>query len=248
MTYKERMSKSGVPWADYRWNPFEGCSPASTGCEHCYAKAMAHRFHRHWGSPKLRPWLLEQPERTKKPGRVFVCSTSDLFHHAIDKAERAHVANAMAAAPWHTYIICTKRPENIPQCFGPPDNVWLGVTAENQQMADIRIPILLSIRAKVHFVSVEPMLEFVDIEEYLVSEHDKMGLNDQFIEPPGGLSTDKINWVIAGPENGRKKRPFDPEWIDALWDSGRGGIRAQCEEWSTPFFDKREGGRREWPT
>ena len=45
----------------------------------------------------------------------------------------------------------------------PLPNLWLGVTAENQRTADERIPILLSTPAAKRFVSVEPMLEAMNL-------------------------------------------------------------------------------------
>ena len=80
----------------------------------------------------------------------------------------------------HTFILLTKRPkrmlsvvQRMPRC----DNLWLGVTAENQQTADKRIPILLQIPAAVRFVSVEPMLGVVDPFS-ATTEVEQMGLTE----------------------------------------------------------------------
>jgi protein gp37 len=130
-----------------------------------------------------------------------------------------------------------------------PENVWIGVTAENQARANERIPILLSIPAAVRFVSVEPMLEYVNIEKYLLSERDKMGFETQYIESPGGLKTDKLDWVIVGPETGPGARPCDDAWIDGEPHAyAPFGLAEQCAEWGCAFFDKRKNWtRREWP-
>ena len=45
----------------------------------------------------------------------------------------------------------------------PLPNVWLGVSAENQQTADERIPHLLATPAAVRFVSAEPLLGALDL-------------------------------------------------------------------------------------
>jgi len=220
------MNKSGVPWADYTWNPIEGCSPASEGCLKCYAASFAKRFHRPWGTPVFHPEKIDQPMLTKKPGRVFVCSTSDLFHEGVDEDWQRHIFIVMRLSPQHTFMILTKRParmaKRIPILEAPDlvplPNVWLGVTAENQARYDERWPILASIPAKVRFVSVEPMLGPV-----LLNYAD------------GKLP----DWVICGPENGAGKRPCDYDWIATL-------------SWESPcFFDKRESCcvpiRREFP-
>ncbi len=49
----------------------------------------------------------------------------------------------------------------------PLPNIWLGVTCENQAAADERIPLLLQCPAAVRFVSIEPMLEAVDVSPYV---------------------------------------------------------------------------------
>jgi len=97
-----------------------------------------------------------------------------------------------------------------------PPGVWIGTTVEDQQRADERIPLLLSIPAKVRFLSVEPMLESVDIESHA------------FGIPFG------INHVICGGESGPKSRPMNPEWARSLRD--------QCKAAGVPFFMKQMGG------
>ena len=76
----------------------------------------------------------------------------------------------------------------------PPNNCWLGVTAENQEWADKRIPLLLQTPAAKRFVSVEPMLGPVEL--------DLRG----------------IDWVICGGESGRGARPMHPDWARSLRD------------------------------
>ena len=73
----------------------------------------------------------------------------------------------------------------------PLSNLWLGVTAENQEMADKRIPILLQIPAKIRFLSIEPLLSPVDLLKYLKTEqgelyYDKKSRNNVF-----GLDEDR---------------------------------------------------------
>lgn len=88
----------------------------------------------------------------------------------------------------------------------PLPNVWLGVTAENQKMADQRIPILLDTPAVHRFVSVEPMLGAVNLDFYCQFEHEE---NEGYgVEALKGL-----DWVICGGESGRNARPINPEWV-----------------------------------
>ena len=226
-----KMQKSGVPWADYRWNPMEGCSPVSAGCKNCYAANMARRFHRHWGSPLFHPEKLGEPEATKEPGRVFVCSTSDLFHERAEVSGVLAVLKAMHRAPWHTYIFCTKRPHLMQKVFAlraAPANWWLLTTIETQADADLRVPILQNTNAVVRGVSCEPLLEEIDLQYSAFNGADDL------------WKLQDINWVIAGPETGSGKRYCDSNWITML--------SLQAKKAGVPFFDKSESYiRREFP-
>lgn len=106
----------------------------------------------------------------------------------------------------------------------PFKNVMVGVTAENQEQANKRIPILLEIPAVKHFVSLEPLLSDIDLN-----------FNCQFIHPDNegyGVEAIKgLDWVIAGPETGPKARPMQKEWIENLYN--------QCKAANVPFFDKK---------
>jgi protein gp37 len=120
-------------------------------------------------------------------------------------------------------------------------NVWLGVTAENQQTADERIPILLQIPAAVRFVSVEPMLGAVDLS--CLSLGGGMFLNAfsgrrKCYNEYGGMwnipnDYCKLNWVICGGETGPGARPMHPDWVRSLRD--------QCVAAGVPFFFKSWG-------
>lgn len=107
----------------------------------------------------------------------------------------------------------------------PLPNVWLGVSVENQQWADIRIPALLDTPAAVRFLSCEPLLGPVDLlhsinQDPLAAYHFR----------PGG-----IDWVIVGGESGRNARPMHPDWARSLRD--------QCVTADVPFLFKQHG---EW--
>jgi len=117
----------------------------------------------------------------------------------------------------------------------PLPNVWFGVTAENQEQADKRIPILLQIQAAVRFVSVEPMLGPVDLTDLQIPyEVDPRGFNfnaltenddDHYYNHHA-----KLDWVICGGESGPNARPMQQEWARSLRD--------QCVAAGVPFFLK----------
>lgn len=105
--------------------------------------------------------------------------------------------------------------------FAGPQNVWIGTTVEDQQRADERIPRLLSIPAKVRFLSCEPLLGPVDV---------RFGF-DHLVHP----DRPTIHWVIAGGESGPGARPMHPDWARSLRD--------QCQAAGVPFLFKQWG---EW--
>lgn len=113
----------------------------------------------------------------------------------------------------------------------PPENVWLGVSIEDQATADERIPLLLQTPAAVRWVSAEPLLGPVHLGEYL-SRTNMPGLRMMpgFRDPLPG-----INWVVAGGESGPNARPMHPDWVRSLRD--------QCAAAGVPFLFKQWG---EW--
>lgn len=112
----------------------------------------------------------------------------------------------------------------------PLPNVWIGVSVENQDAADERIPELLDTPAAVRFLSCEPLLGEVSLFALL-----RGALRDQCLEKLGGSRrTPGIDWVIAGCESGPEARPCDVAWLRSLRD--------QCAEDGVPFFLKQAAG------
>jgi protein gp37 len=113
-------------------------------------------------------------------------------------------------------------------------NVWLGVSVENQEAADERIPLLLQTPAAVRFLSCEPLLGPVDVTKAMYGSPDGDGMN-WFGHTDGFGYEALIHWVIVGGESGPNARPMHPEWVRSLRD--------QCQEASVAFFFKQWG---EW--
>ena len=195
---------------------------------------------------------LTKPLKWKKPRAIFVCSMGDLFHEHTSFEEIDTVFSVMSDCDQHLYIVLTKRPEvaakfwewkkrqhGIP--WVPKQNVWLGVTTENQEQANKRIPILLGIPASKRFVSIEPMLGPIDLTrisaKYWGKEFNDPGYNGINLSALyGGNNTDTpwhLDWVIVGGETGPKARPMHPDWVRS--------IRYQCQEANVPFFFKQWG-------
>jgi protein gp37 len=192
------------------------------------------------------PERLDQPLRWTKPRRVFVNSMSDLFHESVPDAFIDQVFAVMALAKQHVFQVLTKRPErmrdylcarnglgnpeicsainSIPYGLGnrhgalsmPLPNVWLGVSIEDQATADERIPLLLQTPAAVRWVSAEPLIGPVRLDE--------PGLH-------GGPG--QLDWCVVGGESGPNARPMHPDWVRSLRD--------QCQAAGVPFFFKQWG-------
>jgi protein gp37 len=108
-------------------------------------------------------------------------------------------------------------------------NVWLGVSCENQEQADKRIPLLLQTPAAVRWVSAEPLLSALDIRDHLTGDstgHETGG-------PAGWQSGVALDWVVVGGESGPGARPFDVAWARS--------IVQQCKAADVPVFVKQLG-------
>ena len=176
---------------------------------------------------------LEKPLKRKKPTMYFVCSMGDLFHESVPFEWIDKVYEIISRCPQHTFQILTKRPEIMKEYYksrqyGHFHNVWIGTTTENQEMANERIPILLRIPAKVHFVSVEPMLSEINLNQIAFSKFQSwLNGNDAY----------GLDWVICGGESGHNARPMHPDWVRSLRD--------QCKDANVPFFFK-QGSQNNW--
>ena len=192
-----------------------------------------------------------KPNDWKTPRMIFVCSMGDLFHESVPFKSIYKVIDQAVYHPEHLFIILTKRPERMAEYFkeypigigftnAPLNNIWLGVTAEKQEQANIRIRILLKIPAAKRFVSVEPMLGAVDLTR--IKQFNGEGehiASYQVLEPIkncGDSNRPALDWVICGGESGPKARPMHPNWVRSLRD--------QCKGENVPFFFKGWGTYR----
>ena len=118
----------------------------------------------------------------------------------------------------------------------PLPNVCLGVSVENQETADERIPLLLQTPAVVRFVSYEPAIGPMQLTRHhqWCPEHDFDG---GFCSSPCP-SLRSIDWLICGGESGPKARPMQEEWAR--------DVMLQCRASRVPFFMK-QGSKYNWP-
>jgi protein gp37 len=119
-----------------------------------------------------------------------------------------------------------------------PRNAWLGVTAENQEWADLRIPILLRIPVRTRFVSYEPALGPVDFGSWLLGCLHYQNSGKPHASQVCILSARRVraglDWIIVGGESG-SQRAFDIAWA-------RSAV-SQCKAVGVPVFVKQLGAR-----
>lgn len=187
-------TSTAIEWTDKTWNPTTGCNKVSPGCKHCYAETITKRFHQHFSNGfefTLHPARLEEPTRWRKPSRVFVNSMSDLFHEQMPLDFLQKIFRVMAECPRHVFQVLTKRHERLVELAPElvwPENVWMGVSVENQDYAH-RVDCLRQVPAAVRFLSCEPLLG------------------------PLKLDLENIHWVIVGGESGKGHRIIKVEWV-----------------------------------
>lgn len=197
------MNTTKIEWTDRVWNPSKGCSKISEGCKYCYAESFAKRLqamgmedYKDGFKFKIIPHRLNEPLKIKKPQKFFVNSMSDLFHDDMPEEYLNQIFDVINQTPQHTYQILTKRAENMFEYFQNhivPENVWLGVTVENESYT-YRIDILRKINATIKFVSFEPLIGSV-----------------------GEIDLTNIDWAIVGGESGNRARLIKHEWVNEIY-------------------------------
>lgn len=224
------MNNTGIEWADFSFNPITGCTAISEGCAHCYAHAVADRF---WDDRKFSD-VQFHPERladaiklnnkikkgngqykTGKTPIVFLGSMTDLFHDKVHDKWLDQIFDMVSQCNLINFLVLTKRPDNMARYFNlRPDvlpNLWLGTTIENNKVSG-RLLTLTSTPAAKRFLSLEPLLETVLLDENYLKQ---------------------IDWVIVGGESGKGARYCDLEAIK--WTVN------QCHNVGVPVFVKQLG-------
>ncbi len=193
------MAKTSIEWTELSWNPVTGCTKISPGCNNCYAERMAIRLQAmgqlnyiNGFKLSLHERIIELPLSWKKPRMIFVNSMGDLFHEDVPIDFIKRIFEVMEKSPRHRFQILTKRSQRlleINSIINWPNNVWMGVSIENDDYA-FRLDHLRKTGAKVKFISFEPLIGPID-----------------------RLNISGINWVIVGGESGPKARPIKENWV-----------------------------------
>lgn len=222
---------SKIEWTQVTWNPLQGCTRASEGCDHCYAaKFVATRgadmypglavqkgdTYAFTGKILLLPERLGDPLLNTTPTKYFVNSMSDLFHKNVPDKFISAVFDVMEKAHWHEFQVLTKRPERMAafsqtryRSRDPLPNIWLGTSTENQEWFDKRIEHLRQVKAAVRWLSCEPLLGAIKLSNMAA-----------------------LDWIVVGGES-KGGRRMDKRWATSLRD--------QCKKAGVPFFFKQWG-------
>lgn len=211
------------------WNPWHGCHKYSAGCANCYVFYLDKKRDKDANIITRSKTNFNLPLKKTRDGKfvvecgseVAVCFTSDFYISEAD-GWRSEAWEIMRRRSDVDFLICTKRAERIRQCL-PSDwgngyeNVILAVTCENQAAADVRLPIFLQIPSKRRYVLVAPILEYVDLTEYLKS---------------GG-----IDQVSVGGESYENARLCNFDWVKQIYlDCKQYGVEFDFHQTGSNFL------------
>lgn len=202
---------SKIEWTDHTFNGWIGCTKVSPGCLNCYAETlMDKRYNRvNWGRGK--PRLMTSDANWRKPllwnreaqklgvmQSVFCSSLADVFDQEVPDEWRSQLFALMSLTINLRWLVLTKRPKSAEKWmdyFLPQKNIFLGISAENQERLDERMEIVHKLGVDA-FVSAEPLLGALKIAKW----------------------EGRISWVIVGGESGSAARPINSEWVNEIRD------------------------------
>ncbi|ACC98028.1 Bacteriophage protein gp37 [Elusimicrobium minutum Pei191] len=208
------------------WNPWHGCRKISEGCKHCYVYRID-AMHGRDASLVKKTSLFNLPVRRDRSRSykipsgqtVFTCFTSDFLLEEADEW-RKEAWEMMKIRSDLNFFFITKRIHRL-ESVVPPDwgegysNVTIACTAENQEMADYRIPIYKNAPIKNERIIIcEPLLGPINLSKHLGTW---------------------VSQIIAGGESGLETRICDYNWVL--------DIRKQCAKVGISFIFKQTGAR-----
>ena len=215
-----------IEWALWSWNPLTGCEH---GCEYCYARDIAQRLFKPKFEPAFYPGRLHCAKHTEQPKEaktniglknVFTCSMADLFGKWVPSEMIELVLDVVRKTPEWNFLFLTKFPQRYAE-FEFPDNAWVGTSVDRQSRVKNAEEAFKNTKAKVKWLSCEPMLERLTFQHL-----------------------DRFQWIVIGGSSRSTQTPeFHPprEWVTHLWNQAR---EAKCMIYEKPNLLER---CREYP-
>jgi protein gp37/ParB-like chromosome segregation protein Spo0J len=220
------QKSTDIEWAQWSWNPVTGCKH---DCSYCYARDIAERSEAFPQKfvPTFLPERLAAPSKTRVPERaqqeaayrnVFTCSMADLFGRWVPREWIDAVLTQVRAHREWNFLFLTKFPIRL-QEFDFPDNAWVGTTVDAQARVANAERAFEKVRAKVKWLSCEPLLEPLRFS--------RLGL---------------FQWVVLGGASASTQTPaWTPprSWVADIW--------RQATEAGLRIYDKDNLRMRDYP-
>lgn len=201
------------------WEPWTGCYKISEGCTNCYFYGPNAK--RYGQNTITKTDKFDWPIRVNKKGEYNIKGdkilATDFFLPEADEW-RKEIWAMIKQRTDIDFLIMTKRIDrflvSLPEDWGTGyENVNIGCTVENQELADYRLPLFLSYPIKRRFIACAPLLGAIDLTKYLHG----------------------VDHVTVGGETGREARECDYDWVL--------DIREQCKNAKVTFWFKNTGSR-----
>lgn len=249
--------KTEITWCDHTLNPWTGCNKISPGCDNCYAAESDHRWHPtagHWEATGPRQFRTEEywknPRKWARAARlagvrrrVFVASQSDIGERRADLVPHRDRLwrEVQATAEDLDYLVLTKRIDQLATMLPwdpfdptatPWPNVFVGVTTEDAEFAWRRLRVLRQMNVARTFASYEPALGPINF----VRLAPPPGVNGEtFNAFTYGEGIHGLDWLIAGDESGRRRRPAQADWFRVARDQATAhGCAFHLKQWNGP--------------
>jgi protein gp37 len=184
------------------WDPWRGCHKFSEGCNYCYIhKGDSKRNIDTNNIVKTDKFYApidkaQNGEYKIKSGQtVYLCFSTDFLIEEADEWRKECWAMIKERSDLN-FLFLTKRIERFMQCIPGDwndgyDNVTIGCTIENQEMADKRLSIFDKIPIKHKNIICQPLIENITIEKHMKN----------------------IELVVVGGESDKSARPLDYDWV-----------------------------------
>ena len=197
------------------WNPWRGCIKCSEGCLHCYIHKGDYKRGINTSEIVKTKDFYKPIEKLKngnykmKSGLVYLCFQSDFLIKEADEW-RNECFKMIKERQDCKFLFLTKRIERFKEIIPDDwndgyDNVIVCCTVENQKNADYKLSIFKDLPIKHKCITMQPLLEKVNIEKYL----------------------DDIELVLVGGEQDYNARVLDYDWVL--------DIRKQCIKHNVNF-------------